>query len=659
VAYFNDSDIGLVVSSNNREFALAGEELWAPTGEGVIHYDGKRWQIYKEAAADEEASIVAGGGEVWLIDSTGKFSHYLHGKWESEHLVLPGVKPEESETPKLARTDNGTVWLAWQGLWRRDGAAWTRVTESGHLIGAAGDRVWLFDAAGLRVISMDGRHQDSYTSAQTGAAFDVASAGGRTWFATANGLLEFDGSAWRTLPPAGKQTAGYRRVAIGPAGALWVVAMPSPQSMQFYRKMLPVTLFLPIAIIALVFWIFRGARQRRVRQHQMVTSAVHHATGEIPEELRKGEQTLKMGGWYTVIMLGGCAVGGTLLYRLWPSAPVWTYPLLVLVIHLAITFQKSLIKRTPQAWDPIGPGAPSRYDWGKTGKTVAGAALVILLLNADRFPQLSFLRGWMFWVLILGASFYQVIMASLLSPALQSGNYDRALNIVRWLNFYNPSGMEALRKTGYLLLFAGRHREAEDTLRRSLASAQARTSYASALEYLGDALMEQGRYDEAMRSYEAAVYAFPWWRRAYRGMAETLLRQGKKPEQALEWIEKIVDFAGLSYAQRKQNGRPQDDYWALKAWALARLGRRSEVPDAIEKALQATNKKVLPDLAATYYRAGMAMQAISNDAAAREYLTRGADLDPRPARDACQSGDAGRSQRVGEDRLARCCVCCN
>jgi len=56
-----------------------------------------------------------------------------------------------------------------------------------------------------------------------------------------------------------------------------------------------------------------------------------------------------------------------------------------------------------------------------------------------------------------------------------------------------------------VLHFDGQHWQS----RRSLASAQARDSYGSALEYLGDALMEQGRYDEAMRSYEAALHAFP------------------------------------------------------------------------------------------------------------------------------------------------------
>ncbi len=635
--YFPTAEVGLMANHGDGDFALDGEGVWAPTDEGVVHFDGKHWQCYKEAAASEGASLVAGGGEAWVIDSTGKLSHFAGGKWKIEKP--PEVKPDKSY-PKLARTANGAVWLGWQGLWRWEDGAWSPVAQSVELIGAAGDRVWLSDTSGLRSVSMDGKHWDSYTPSQTGInqPLDVASDGKKTWFASANGVVEFDGefdgAAWRTLPSASKDVSGYRRVAVGPDGALWTLGVPTAEALQVVKKTLPIILLMPAVLIALMVWLFWWSRRRKLRQHQLVSSAVQHATGEIPEELRKGEQRIKWGGWYGIIMIGGSVAGFALLHRFWPNAPVWVYPVMVLAIHLAITVEQSLVKRTPQAWDPIGPGAPARYDWGKTWKTVAGTALVVLFLNLDRFPMLSFLRGWMLWVLIFGGGMYQGLMVRLMNGALRRGDYDRALNVIRWFNFYNPSGIEALRTIGHVLLLAGRYREAEETLRRSLASGQARASYGSALEFLGDALMEQSRYDEAMRSYEAALYAFPWRRRTYRGMAEMLLRQAKKPEQALEWIEKIIDFDGLSYRQRKQNGRPQDDYWALKAWALARLGRRAEVAPAIDRALDATAKNVLPDLATTYYRAGMAMQALANDAGAREYLARAVELDPRGRRGA-------------------------
>ena len=75
-------------------------------------------------------------------------------------------------------------------------------------------------------------------------------------------------------------------------------------------------------------------------------------------------------------------------------------PVLAIAIHLVITFQQSLVKRKRQAWDPIGPGAPSQYDWGKTLKSVGSGLFLILIFSANRFPALRFLRGYTFWAVL-------------------------------------------------------------------------------------------------------------------------------------------------------------------------------------------------------------------------------------------------------------------
>jgi len=248
--------------------------------------------------------------------------------------------------------------------------------------------------------------------------------------------------------------------------------------------------------------------------------------------------------------------------------------------------------------------------------------------------MLHFLRGYWFWMFVLIPVVYHTLAIHLMNGAAKRGDYDSALNIIRWTYFYNPWSMEALRMSGHMLLLAGRYREAEDTLRRSLASSRATESYGQALEYLGDALMEQGRYDEAMRSYEAALLAFEWRRRPYRGMAELLLRRGGNPSTALEYVEKILDFSDISWVERKGNGKTQDDYWGLKAWALARVGRASEVAEAIENALKATTRNSAPDMASTHYRAGMALQAIGDEPVPREHFRLAVQYDPHGRRGA-------------------------
>jgi tetratricopeptide (TPR) repeat protein len=476
---------------------------------------------------------------------------------------------------------------------------------------------------------MDGKNWREYPRAQTGLAEDfqfygVTSAGASTWFAANASLVQFDGSLWRRLPLPASTLGGIRAVEAGAHGALWVLGLPPLGPVRTF--LLYLAFVIPIAIVGVIIWLYRRIRNRRRQQLHVLAQAVQHATGETPEEARSWR------GKAIAAEFVGTILAFVVLRRFWPQAPLWTFPVIGTAIYLAVIFQQSLVKRKPQPSDPIGPGAPPRYDWGKAWKALAGALVLLVLFNADRLPMLKFLGGSYVWILVLAPFGYNAVMLGLMNAALRRGDYDGALNIIRWFHFYNPSGVEALRMSGHMLLAAGRYPEAEATLRRSLASSQARESYGSALEYLGDALMEQARYDEARRSYEAALLAFPWLRRPYRGMSEMLLRQEKSPAQALECVEKIVDFSGLSWRQQKLNGAPQDDYWALKAWALARLGRSSEAAQAIEKALSATDKNCIPDLATTHYRAGMAMQALGNLTSANEHFKKAVELDPRGRR---------------------------
>ena len=135
-------------------------------------------------------------------------------------------------------------------------------------------------------------------------------------------------------------------------------------------------------------------------------------------------------------------------------------------------------------------------------------------------------------------------------------------------------------------------------------------------------------------------------------MAEMLLRQAKDPQKALQYVESIIDFAGLSRLEIQNNGRPQDDYWALKAWALASAGRSSEVAAAIENALKATSPKCLPDLATTHYRAGMAMQALGNVSEANEHFRRAVEFDPHGRRGILATAALRETSAWGELRVS-------
>lgn len=643
-------------------FVLDGEEVWAATSEGVLHWDGQRWRFYHEAVASREASsIVAGGGQVWVIDREGNLSHFEGGRWTIHKVELEGEKwgdEPEMTRPALARTLDGALWLVRSGVWRFDGANWASVTPGGRkpkgavLVGRTADRIWLEEDEGLRSISMDGRTEAAYTWAQIGLVEaewinDAVSAGGRTWFATSVGILEFEGVAWRHLAPPRDGVKAIASMGLGPDGALWVIGVPPDTSVRSrWWVYLAVPLAMLIGFVGVALWMFKRLSRRKLEEHRRVRQAVEHATGEVPRELERAEQRLaRDSSWWGGLAFAGvilaALIGYWILRLLWRGAPAWTFVVMALGLHLAVTFVRSLTKRKPKPWDPIGPGGAPRYDWGITRKAVAGVVVLFLLLNPQWLPW--FVEHPVTWMLaaVAATMSYALLRTFLMMRALRRCDYDGALKVIRGFYFYHPEGAGALRLRGAVLLLAGRYREAEDTLRRAIARLRTGIEQALALDNLGDALVEQGRYDEGMRSYEAALHAVPGFRLPYLRMAELLLRQGKNPEQALEYAERINDRAGMSWRDRRLSRRIQDDYWAVKAWALARLGRSAEVAPAIENALKGTNKKSPLGLAGTHYRAGMAMQALGNEAVAKEHFKRAMECDPRGWRGTLAKAELG------------------
>ena len=129
--------------------------------------------------------------------------------------------------------------------------------------------------------------------------------------------------------------------------------------------------------------------------------------------------------------------------------------------------------------------------------------------------------------------------------ALRRANYDRALKRVRLLRRLRPRSPLLLFLHGTVLLEGGRHTEAEELLRESLAEGQDSPSHAeaqgSALENLGYALLEQQRYGEAVQAFEGSIEINPGSAGPYSGLAEAYLRQATDPERALELMEKALE----------------------------------------------------------------------------------------------------------------------
>ena len=115
-------------------FALDGEQVWYPADQGILHWDGQRWSTYKSVTPSQAASIVAGGGQIWIVDSTRQFFHFENGKWTSKKLALPGMNASVGERlrgagPYRRRHSVAGVRM----LWRLNGDIWLPVISDGKL----------------------------------------------------------------------------------------------------------------------------------------------------------------------------------------------------------------------------------------------------------------------------------------------------------------------------------------------------------------------------------------------------------------------------------------------------------------------------------------------------------------------------------------------
>jgi tetratricopeptide (TPR) repeat protein len=207
-----------------------------------------------------------------------------------------------------------------------------------------------------------------------------------------------------------------------------------------------------------------------------------------------------------------------------------------------------------------------------------------------------------------------VLAAGISRGPCHSGDYRLALKRIRRLGLSMPScGM--LDMEGGVLALAGENSGAEACLRRALAKFQGPDRYrAKILLKLAFTLEDLGRYDEARSCYQTVVQGGDPTGCARIGLAGLLLDQEGEPQTALEVIEHTEALT-----------KPR---WAIKARALARLGRRQEAEAAIEQALREADPRLRPWFAAVHYEVGRALIDLNEVARAREHLQAARDSDP-------------------------------
>jgi tetratricopeptide (TPR) repeat protein len=155
---------------------------------------------------------------------------------------------------------------------------------------------------------------------------------------------------------------------------------------------------------------------------------------------------------------------------------------------------------------------------------------------------------------------------------------------------------------------------------------------------LGQALVEQQRYDEAIVCFERGIPDWPEHGGCHRGIAATLLRQGGRATEAFGWARVAVN---LDEVHSKGIVRVHDLHlgearvWdlgkslAILAWAEAvSAGDAAEVERLLARAFTLCPETVVPVRAQVHYYAGRAYSALGKAEDSASQFERAASLDP-------------------------------
>jgi len=217
--------------------------------------------------------------------------------------------------------------------------------------------------------------------------------------------------------------------------------------------------------------------------------------------------------------------------------------------------------------------------------------------------------------------------------AYRRGDYETALRATEGLRAADQETSYCFFR-GSMLMHLGRLDEAEPLQRRAVLRQSDPRRSALAYSQLGQNLQEQGRYDDAMDCFEAALRRCPGKGSVYRHLAELQLHRGDCPTEALKWANMATGAERASEAEtpgmEEVNRLNLGLALSALAWAVAVARQdRARVDQLMNEAIPLMGSNAKPYLAQAHYHAGRAYSALGDLGKQAEHFDEAARLDPK------------------------------
>jgi len=152
---------------------------------------------------------------------------------------------------------------------------------------------------------------------------------------------------------------------------------------------------------------------------------------------------------------------------------------------------------------------------------------------------------------------------------------------------------------------------------------------------LGTLRLEQLRYDEAMKCFEASLRDWPNHASCHREIAEAMLRRGDSPAEAVKCAKLAVEEerAAKVESQSVHDINMSEDLATL-AWAVAVASHDAEQVDRLvaEALPLGLEHQVVPSFAQVHFHAGLAYAALGSTEQSAQHLQEAARIDPKGRR---------------------------
>jgi tetratricopeptide (TPR) repeat protein len=148
---------------------------------------------------------------------------------------------------------------------------------------------------------------------------------------------------------------------------------------------------------------------------------------------------------------------------------------------------------------------------------------------------------------------------------------------------------------------------------------------------LGELYLDRGRYNEALRCFEAGLKDWPGKGGFHRGIAETWLRKGGSATEALKWAKLAVDEerASKEYTEELRDTN-LGEALATLAWAVAAESRdQTEVNRLVAEAESKVGTLSVASSAQVQYLSGRAYEALGDRTRSAEHFEEASRIDPR------------------------------